>query len=88
MDFDYGISFCAGNEELWKKDATVADLIAILKEFPSDLRISAFFDCRVDNGNNVVYIEDKRTTSLVDIVLECPMCSQHLKLQPNDHIIN
>jgi len=88
MDYDMGISFSAGGDEVWKENATVADLIEVLKELPQDLCVSAYFDCKLDKDERIVYIEDRRNTALLDILLSCPMCREHVISEVDKKTLN
>jgi len=80
MNFD-DIAFSVGDgDTLIREHATVADLIKALQEFPPDLPVSASFRCHLDEHENIVFLEDEKLIELLDILLDCPMCSQCFKI--------
>lgn len=76
---EIGVSFGVGEQELWKENATVGDLIKILQEFPTELRVSAFFECVIE-GEDIVALEDRRMSTLLEIILDCPFCKEHIEV--------
>lgn len=84
MEFESGISFGFGKDEMYKKNATVADLIDILQEFPSDMQINAFFECIVDKDRNIVMLEDRRIATLVEFMMSCPFCRETITVSDVD----
>ena len=84
MDFEF--SFSTG-EELVREDTTIGDLINILKEFPVDLPIHGVLYCIVDEDQQIAYLEDGRLRILMQILLDCPFCSQEFQRE-NSPVIN
>jgi len=80
------ISFYAGDSTILKDNATVSDLIDVLRTFPADLPVSAAFRCLLDAANNIVCLEDEKVNALLDIMLECPSC--RLFFQTDEPTVN
>jgi len=79
MNYDLGAALTVGKDTLWKHNATVEDLISILRQFPKDLPVSAHLRCSLNEFEQVIMIEDQRNIILLNIISDCPFCSQHVQ---------
>jgi hypothetical protein len=85
---EIGVSFWLKDDEMWKDDVTVADLIKTLQDFPPDLKVSAYFDCLVDETDEIVFIEDKRVIELLNIISACPVCNAKVEFVSTEDTLN
>jgi hypothetical protein len=70
-------------DSMIKDDSTVADLIGVLKELPQNLKIDGHFQVHVVGGE-VIFLQDQRVTDLMDIIVNCPLCSSQLQEQERE----